>query len=83
MRAVALFSAGFFAFFTLLGGPARAQGPSFACGGVRAGSVEELVCKDGALAVLDRQLAEAYAAASKKAANEHPPVLKAEQRGWV
>jgi uncharacterized protein len=28
-------------------------------------------------------MAEVYAAASKKAVNEHPPVLKAEQRGWI
>jgi uncharacterized protein len=62
---------------------AAAQGPSFACDKVRAGSIEEMVCKDSALAALDRKLADVYAAAQKKAKNEHPPVLKAEQRGWI
>ena len=67
-------------FFT---GPARAEGPSFDCSKVEAGSIEEMVCKDQELSALDRKLSEVYAAASKKAVNEHPPVLKAEQRGWV
>ena len=62
---------------------ALAEGPSFDCGKVEAGSIEEMICKDDELAALDRKLAEVYAAASKKAVNEHPPVLKAEQRGWI
>jgi uncharacterized protein len=62
---------------------ARAEGPSFDCGKVEAGSIEEMVCKDKGLAALDRKLAEVYSAASQKAVNEHPPVLKAEQRGWI
>lgn len=65
------------------GSAAAAQGPSFSCDKVRAGSIEEMVCKDSALADLDRKLAQVYAAALKKAANEHPPVLKATQRGWI
>jgi len=64
-------------------GTALAQGPSFDCGKVEAGSIGEMVCKDDKLAVLDHKLAEVYAAASKKAVNEHPPVLKAKQRGWI
>ena len=56
---------------------------SFDCQKVRVGSIEELVCKDEDLAALDRKLAEVYSAASQKAVNEHPPVLKAEQRGWI
>ncbi len=64
-------------------GTAGAQGPSYACDKVRAGSIEALVCEDSDLSALDRRLAAVYAAASAKAANEHPPVLKAEQRGWV
>ena len=67
----------------LLTGKAAAAGPSFDCGDVKAGSIEELVCQDASLAVLDRQLAEVYAAATRKAVNEHPPVLKSEQRGWL
>jgi uncharacterized protein len=62
---------------------ASAEGPSFDCGKVEAGSIEEMVCKDKELSALDRKLSEVYAAASKKAVNEHPPVLNAEQRGWV
>jgi uncharacterized protein len=60
-----------------------AEGPSFDCGKVKTGSIEEMICKDDGLVALDRKLAEVYAAASQKAVKEHPPVLKAEQRGWV
>jgi len=35
------------------------------------------------LSAIDRKLAIIYSAAAKKATNEHPPVLKAEQRGWI
>lgn len=45
---------------------AAADGPSFDCAKVRPGSVEETICKDAALAALDRQLADVYAAAEKK-----------------
>ena len=75
------------AVLVLLGAAAAAlaseQGPSFDCSGVEAGSVEALVCSDDGLAALDRTLAEVFAAASAKALNEHPSVLKAEQRGWI
>jgi len=64
-------------------GTALAAGPSFDCSKVEKDSIEELICKDGELSVLDRKMVEVYAAAVKKAVNEHPPVLKAEQRGWV
>jgi len=62
---------------------AAAEGPSFSCDGVEAGSIPALVCGDAELSALDRQLAAAYAEAAKKATNEHPPLLKAEQRGWI
>ena len=62
---------------------ALAEGPSFDCAKVVAGSIEELVCKEPALSALDRKLAGVYAAASAKAVDEKPPVLAAEQRGWV
>ena len=64
-------------------GTGLAAGPSFDCGKVKTGSTEEMICKDEKLAALDRKLAEVYGAASKKAADEHPPLLKAEQRGWI
>jgi len=67
-------------FFT---GITHAEGPSFDCGKVEAGSIEEMICKDKGLSALDSKLSEVYAAASKKAINEHPPTLKAEQRGWI
>jgi uncharacterized protein len=63
--------------------PSDAAGPSFDCAKVAAGSIEEMICKDEALSTLDRKLAEVFAAASAKSANEHPPILKAEQRGWI
>ena len=62
--------------------PAAADGPSFECGSA-SGSIEEMICNDDELSALDRKLAGVYAAASKNAADEHPPVLKAEQRGWI
>ena len=63
-------------------GASWAVEPSFDCSKAD-GEVEELICQDGQLAELDLQMAEVYAAAARKAANEHPPVLKAEQRGWI
>jgi uncharacterized protein len=68
------------------GGPrrvAQAQGPSYACDKVRAGSIEEMICRDRELSALDRKLSGVYAAAAKIAINEHPPTLTAEQRGWI
>lgn len=47
-----------------------------------AGSIEALTCSHAALALLDARLERLYAAARKKATNEHPPVLAAEQHGW-
>lgn len=67
----------------LVTGSAMAQGPSLDCRKVEKGSIEELVCQNEELSALDRQLAEVYAAALKKAGNEHPAVLKPSQRGWI
>jgi uncharacterized protein len=64
-------------------GEAAAVTPSFDCGKVEVGSIAELVCKDAELATLDGKLAEVYAAATQKAVNEQPSLLKAEQRGWM
>jgi uncharacterized protein len=64
-------------------GIALAAGPSFDCSKVQKGSIEELICKDEGLSELDRKMTTVYAEATQKAINEHPPVLKAEQRGWV
>lgn len=59
----------------------RATAPSFACDEINAGTIEAMICDDEVLSALDRTLAGAYGAALKKAANESPPLLKAEQRG--
>jgi len=64
-------------------GAVKTQGPSFACDKVRAGSIEEMICRDQDLSALDRKLSGVYAAAAKIATNEHPPRLKVEQRGWI
>ena len=64
-------------------GIALAAGPSFDCSKVQKGSIEELICKDEGLSELDRKMTTVYAEATKKAINEHPSVLKAEQRGWI
>jgi len=62
---------------------ASERGPSYDCETAEAGSIEALICEDSALSVLDLKLAGVYTAATQKAINEHPPVLKAEQRGWI
>lgn len=67
----------------LVSGSTLAQGPAFKCDKVEAESVEALICQDAGLSALDQQLALVYAEASKKAVNEHPATLKAEQRGWI
>jgi uncharacterized protein len=64
-------------------GAVLAAGPSFDCSKVEMGSIEEMICKDEQLSVLDRKMTAVYDAATSKATNEHPPVLKAEQRGWI
>lgn len=61
---------------------AQARGPAFDCAKAQ-GEVEQLICKDEGLAALDRTLDGVYKAAQAKAKNEVPPVLVAEQRGWV
>ena len=69
--------------FILITGTALAAGPSFDCSKVETGSIEELICTDDQLSALDRKMAVVYAAATEKATSEQPPVLKAEQRGWI
>lgn len=59
-----------------------AEPPSFDCNKAE-GAVEKLICADETLAALDRQMADVYGAASQKAVNERPPILRAEQRGWI
>jgi uncharacterized protein len=65
------------------GRTARGTSPSFRCSGVAAGSVEAMICGDEELSALDRKLSAVFAAASRKAVNQHPPLLAAEQRGWI
>lgn len=64
-------------------GTALAEGPSFSCGDLRAGSIEEMICTDAALSSLDRKLADVYAQAVRASATAPSSVLRAEQRGWV
>ena len=66
-----------------VGGETGVEGPSYACEGVRPGSIEAMICDDKELSALDLKLSGVYKAASTKATNEHPPLLKAEQRGWI
>ena len=66
-----------------VGRAAMTPGPSYACDKVKAGSIEAMICEDTELSALDRKLSDVYVAASMIAINEHPPLLKAEQRGWI
>jgi uncharacterized protein len=59
-----------------------AQGPAFDCAKAQ-GQVEQLICKDAALADLDRKLDGVYKAAIAKAQGQMLTTLRAEQRGWV
>jgi len=60
--------------------PERVSRPSFDC--AKAGSViEQLICKDDALARLDVQLAQAYKAAARQVSDKGQ--LKAEQLDWL
>lgn len=63
-------------------GFALAQAPAFDCRKA-SGEIEKQICADSELGALDRTLSVVYAAALRKARNEHPPMLKAEQRGWI
>lgn len=62
---------------------AHAGRPSFDCSKVEAGSIEELICSNEDLSALDQKMAKVYQEAEKKAVDEKPTVLKAEQRGWI
>jgi uncharacterized protein len=60
----------------------QAEPPTFDCSKAT-GEVETLICKDAALAALDRRLAETYRAAQAKASDELAKALRVEQRGWI
>lgn len=47
------------------------------------GTIDKLICSDPELLKQDQQLAKVYQQALLKAVNEKPPLLKAEQRGWI
>ncbi|GAA0810284.1 MliC family protein [Colwellia asteriadis] len=57
--------------------------PSFSCESSKLSGVEKMICQDDKLKELDVKLAAIYTAAKKKSHNEHPPLLQAEQRGWI
>ncbi|MEZ5319246.1 MAG: MliC family protein [Vicinamibacterales bacterium] len=62
--------------------PATQTGPAFDCQKAQ-GEVETLICRDAALAALDRKLDAVYKAATAKARDDMPARLRAEQRGWI
>ncbi|WP_295392727.1 lysozyme inhibitor LprI family protein [uncultured Thiodictyon sp.] len=66
----------------LLALPAWAADPSFRCSKV-AHEVEDLICKDGELADLDRQLSGLYGVVLRHTPPSQQRQLKSEQRGWL
>src|SRR5437016_13975242 len=58
---------------------AQGTAPSINCARA-ASAVEEMVCRDGALASLDRKLVEVYATASKTATSDQKNRLAADQQ---
>ena len=61
---------------------AQGTGRSIDCARA-ASAVEEMVCRDDALASLDRKLVEVYATASKAATSEQRNRLAADQQRWL
>ncbi len=61
----------------------RAGEPSFDCSQKLVSSVEQRICKDEKLAALDRQMADAYAAALAKTAGADAQALQAAQRDFI
>lgn len=57
--------------------------PTFDCARASRGAVLNLICSDPELAAMDQAMAKIYAQALARAQNEHPPTLRAEQRGWI
>ena len=71
------------AFAVLPGAVAAQTTPSFDCTQKLTSSVEQRICRDPQLAALDRQLADAYAAALAKATPADAQALATAQRGWI
>ena len=76
-----IYPAAMAAILVTLAGAARAAGPSFDCGKVEAGSIEELVVRDEGLAAADLTLAAVYVQALEQAGNERPPIQRNRRRG--
>ncbi|WP_299592441.1 MliC family protein [uncultured Microbulbifer sp.] len=57
--------------------------PSYDCSQKLNSSIEELICTDGDLAVLDRKMAEVFKAASQTEKAQQDKYFKARQRGWI
>ncbi len=61
---------------------AQGTSPSIDCARAMS-AIEEMVCRDGALASLDRKLVEVYATASKTATSDQRNRLAADQQRWL
>jgi len=57
--------------------------PSFMCDRVNNSSVEDLICNNKELALLDNELAATYTLARNLTTSEQSTLLKVEQRGWI
>lgn len=62
---------------------AATAAPTFDCTQASEGSIEALICQSPDLSALDQEMGEVYRQAAAKALHQHPPLLKAEQRGWI
>ena len=60
----------------------KKQAPSIDCSKAK-GQVEELICSDSELMILDVELARAYASVSAKSTGPVLKSLRANQRGWI
>ncbi|MCK7596971.1 MliC family protein [Microbulbifer sp. CAU 1566] len=57
--------------------------PTYDCSVKLNSSIEELICKDSALAALDQKMAEVFKAASQTEKAAQDKYFKARQRGWI
>ncbi|WP_428821127.1 MliC family protein [Microbulbifer sp. MCCC 1A16149] len=57
--------------------------PTYDCDQQLNSSIEQLICKDSGLALLDQQMAEVFAAAAKTEKAQQDRYFKARQRGWI
>lgn len=63
--------------------PPKTVSPSFDCKKARASSIDEVICKDRELSILDRTMAQDYARAQSRLPRQQATELRTEQRAFI